>query len=124
MFWDNENATAEFFQTYPNNSYVMSPYDYYYLDCGFGNKYGQTGSWCDPMKTWARIYSFEPSLYNNGGKGIIGSEVPIWSEIMSDQSVHEKIWPRAAAMSDKLWGPLDNSTDYLVGVARRQIQFA
>lgn len=54
---------------------------------------------------------------------MLGAEVPVWSEIMSEQSVHEKIWPRAAAMSDKLWGPLDNKKDYLVGVAQRQIAF-
>ena len=122
MYWgeSTDNMTA-FFETYPNQLYVMSPVDYFYLDCSFGNKYGGK-SWCDPMKTWARIHAYEPSVYNKG-KQILGAEVPVWSEIMSDQSVHEKIWPRAAAMSDKMWGPLDNSTNYLVGVAQRQIAF-
>ena len=96
----------------------MTPVDYYYLDCSFGNKYGGK-SWCDPMKTWVRIHSFEPSDYKNRTDSILGSEVPVWSEIMSEQSIHEKIWPRAAAMTDKLWGPIDNSTNYLVGVAMR-----
>ncbi len=50
---------------------------------------------------------------------MLGAEVPVWSEIMSEQSVHEKIWPRAAAMSDKLWAPLDTNKNYLVGLAQR-----
>jgi len=50
---------------------------------------------------------------------MLGAEVPVWSEIMSEQSVYEKIWPRAAAMSDKLWAPLDTNKNYLVGLAQR-----
>jgi hexosaminidase len=126
MYWgftSDTNNTDEFFKKYPNQTYVLTPVDYFYLDCSFGNKYGGE-SWCDPMKTWARIYSFEPSDYNNGGKNILGTAVPVWSEIMSDQSVHQKIWPRAGAMADKLWGNIDTDTNYLVGVAMRQISFA
>jgi hexosaminidase len=125
MYWGNSSNVAkltEFFQIYPNQSYIMAPVDYYYLDCSFGNKYGGK-TWCDPMKTWARIHAFEPRNYLNDSR-MLGSEVPVWSEIMSDQSVHEKIWPRAAAMSDKLWAPIDDSTNYLVGVAQRQIAFS
>ncbi len=124
MYWgsgDSSLSINAFFDAYPNQTYILSPYDYFYLDCGLGDKYGG-GSWCDPMKTWARIHSFEPSKYLNGTK-ILGAELPVWSEVMSDQSVHEKIWPRAAAMSDKLWAPLDTSQNYLVGVAQRQIAF-
>lgn len=95
----------------------MAPVDYYYLDCSFGNEYGGE-SWCDPMKTWWRIYQFEPSDYLND-TAMLGSEVPVWSEIMSDQSVHAKIWPRAAGMADKLWAPKQPFD--LVPVAQRQI---
>jgi N-acetyl-beta-hexosaminidase len=124
MYWGNSSTSnnfTDFFAKYPTQSYVLAPVDYFYLDCSFGNKYGGK-TWCDPMKTWARIHSFEPSKYLNGSQ-MLGTEVPVWSEIMSEQSVNEKIWPRAAAMSDKMWGPLDASNDYLVGVAQRQIAF-
>ena len=63
MYWGSTNKTKEmedFFKIYPNQSYIMAPVDYFYLDCSFGNKYGGK-SWCDPMKTWMRINSFEPS---------------------------------------------------------------
>ena len=86
----------------------MAPVDYYYLDCSFGNEYGGN-SWCDPYKTWWHIYSFEPSDYMDD-PAMLGSEVPVWSEIMNEEALHSKIWPRAAAMADKLWSrkvPLD-----------------
>ncbi len=62
MYWGSSNQTNidEFFQIYPNQSYIMAPVDYFYLDCSFGNKYGGK-SWCDPMKTWVKIHKFEPS---------------------------------------------------------------
>ena len=50
---------------YKNQKIVLAPGDYYYMDCGFGNKYG-SNAWCDPFKTWWTIYQFEPSaLYNS-----------------------------------------------------------
>lgn len=36
---------------------------------------------------------------------MLGSEVPVWSEIMNEESFLSKNWPRAAAMADKLWSP-------------------
>ncbi|KAF9577833.1 hypothetical protein BGW38_006710, partial [Lunasporangiospora selenospora] len=37
--------------------------DFWYLDCGYGDWLGNWTmgrSWCDPYKTWQRIYSFNP----------------------------------------------------------------
>lgn len=39
---------------------VHAAADYFYLDCGHGGWIGKGGggnSWCDPFKTWARIWS-------------------------------------------------------------------
>jgi hypothetical protein len=72
------------------------------------------------MKTWWRIYSFEPSDYLNDTR-MLGSEVPVWSEIMSGESIHAKIWPRAAAMADKLWSPKVKID--LVAITQRQTHF-
>ncbi len=98
----------------------MAPGDYYYMDCGFGNKYG-SNSWCDPFKTWWNIYQFEPTdLYNS--TNVIGASLASWSELNGDENIHAKTWPRASAMTDKVWGPkveLD-----LVKVMQRQIKFA
>ena len=94
----------------------MAPVDFYYLDCSFGNEYGGK-SWCDPMKTFWRIYSFDPALFlNETDERMLGAEVPVWSEIMSADSFEAKVWPRAAAMADRLWGPLNTTKADLVGL--------
>ncbi len=98
----------------------MAPGDYYYMDCGFGNKYGGN-AWCDPFKTWWRIYSFEPSAYFND-TSILGSEIAVWSELNGVENFHIKLWPRGAAMADRLWG--NNSTIDLTAIVQRQVQFA
>jgi hexosaminidase len=98
----------------------MAPGDYYYMDCGFGNKYGNK-AWCDPFKTWWRIYSFEPTDHFND-TSCLGSEIAVWSELNGDQNLHVKMWPRGAAMADKIWSP--NVPIDLVAITQRQIAFA
>ena len=119
MYWGEAVLISEMLRLYPEQQYVLAPADYYYLDCGFGDPFGGD-SWCDPMKTWWRIYSFEVSDYVQGSAAL-GAEVPVWSEIMNEDAVMQKTWPRAAAMADKHWGP-KVETD-LAAITRRQIHF-
>ena len=51
VYWGLASNITTLKETYPENKFVMAPGDYYYLDCGLGNKYGAY-SWCDPFKTW------------------------------------------------------------------------
>ena len=98
----------------------MAPVDYYYLDCSFGNKFGGK-SWCDPMKTFWRIYSYEPSMFfDDHDERMLGAEVPVWSEIMSADSFEIKVWPRAAAMADRMWGDKNTTRVDVVGLVQRQ----
>ena len=124
MYWGSGNKIKDMISIYPNNSYVMAPVDFYYLDCSFGNKYGGK-SWCDPMKTFWRIYSFEPSaFFDDQDERMLGAEVPVWSEIMSAESFEIKVWPRAAAMADRMWGGKNTTRVDVVGVMQRQVHFA
>lgn len=121
MYWGSSKNMNNLTTLYPKLSYILSPVDYYYLDCSFGNPYGGN-SWCDPMKTWWRIYSFEPSDFlPQEDPRVLGTEVPIWSEIMNEDALFEKIWPRAAAMADKIWAP--KSEVDLVSLVQRQVAF-
>ena len=123
MYWGGEKNIKNLSEMYPNNSYVMAPVDFYYLDCSFGNKYGGE-SWCDPMKTFWRIYSFEPTMYlPELDERMLGGEVPVWSEIMSADSFESKVWPRAAAMADRFWGDKNTTRVDVVGVMQRQVLF-
>eukprot|EP00347_Sterkiella_histriomuscorum_P013570 403364209 len=103
LWWGQSKNLDQLKATYPQNKFVMVVGDAYYLDCGRGNKYG-ANSWCDPFKTWWYIYQFEPTDYLNDGS-VIGGQVASWSEQISDYNLLATIWPRAAAMVDKMWGP-------------------
>jgi len=121
MYWGDAVNITDMLRIYPEQRFVLAPVDFYYLDCSFGNPYGGR-SWCDPMKTWWRIYSFEVSDYiPQNDPSALGVEVPVWSEIMNEEAVMQKVWPRAAAMADKHWGP-KVETD-LAAITRRQIHF-
>ena len=65
VYWGQTSLFEQVKELYQKQKIVMAPGDYYYMDCGFGNKYG-SNSWCDPFKTWWTIYQFDPSmLYNS-----------------------------------------------------------
>jgi hexosaminidase len=125
QYWGSSTNIHTLKSTYPNNFFVLSPVDYYYLDCGYGNKYGGN-SWCDPMKTFWQIYQFEPSDYLTDSS-VLGGEGTAWSELFNEHNIHSRLWPRAAAIGDKLWSDkvptnlveiknrLDGFADYLNG---------
>ncbi|KAL1923784.1 uncharacterized protein VTP21DRAFT_8764 [Calcarisporiella thermophila] len=87
---------------------VASPHDYYYLDCGLGDFLGnQTDSvsWCDPYKTWQKVYSFDPraNLTEAEAKLVLGGEVAMWTELVDPSNLEVRLWPRSAAAGEVLW---------------------
>ncbi|KAG0020940.1 hypothetical protein BGZ81_009134, partial [Podila clonocystis] len=90
--------------------------DYWYLDCGFGSWVGNDingNSWCDPYKTWQKIYSFNPllGLTEDEAKNVLGGEALLWGEQVDDTNVDAKLWPRSSAAAEVLWS--GNSDDSL-----------
>ncbi|KAG0337869.1 hypothetical protein BG000_004843, partial [Podila horticola] len=90
--------------------------DYWYLDCGFGSWVGgdiNGNSWCDPYKTWQKIYSFNPllGLTEDEAKNVLGGETLLWGELVDDTNVDAKLWPRSSAAAEVLWS--GNSDDSL-----------
>lgn len=70
-----------------------------------GNQLGEN-SWCDPFKTWKRIYSLD--VLANGAierERILGSELALWTETSHSDDFVQKVFPRAAALSLNLWNP-------------------
>lgn len=90
---------------------VFSTSDDLYLDCGFGYYVGEGNSWCDPYKQWRTLYQHDPrKIYlefpdsDRSRLGqILGSEAPIWTESVGPDAVETRLWPRAAALAERLW---------------------
>ncbi|OXG85443.1 hexosaminidase [Cryptococcus neoformans A2-102-5] len=90
---------------------VHASADYFYLDCGQGGWFGEEGggnSWCDPMKTWARMYSFDPfkDVKAEERHLILGGQTSLWTEQTDETNLEPTLWPRAAALAEVFWsGP-------------------
>jgi hexosaminidase len=51
--------------------------------------------------------SLSPPLSNEERARILGGEVAMWAEFVSPENVDSRIWPRAAAVAERLWSPQD-----------------
>ncbi|WVQ75375.1 hypothetical protein IAR50_004995 [Cryptococcus sp. DSM 104548] len=90
---------------------VHASADYFYLDCGQGGWIGEEGgsnSWCDPLKSWAKIYSFDPfkDVKNDERHLVLGGQTSLWAEQTDETNLEPTAWPRAAALAEVFWsGP-------------------
>jgi len=46
-----------------------------------------------------------PPLTPESEKHLLGGEAAMWAEVVSAETVDSRIWPRAAAIAEKLWSP-------------------
>jgi hexosaminidase len=46
-----------------------------------------------------------PPLTAEAEKHLLGGEAAMWAEVVSAETVDSRIWPRAAAIAEKLWSP-------------------
>ncbi|PRW50867.1 glycoside hydrolase family 20 isoform A [Chlorella sorokiniana] len=86
---------------------VAMPYKHWYLDCGLGTK--DKDNWCAPLKDWKNMYQYDP-LANFTGRDpsrVLGGEAAMWSEMVRPVILDYILWPRAAAMAERLWSPAD-----------------
>ncbi|KAF5283858.1 hypothetical protein FQA39_LY04678 [Lamprigera yunnana] len=81
---------------------ILSNYDALYLDCGFSSWVNEGTNWCSPYKGWQIVYDNSPSVYGNKAQ-FLGGEAALWTEQVDDTEVDARLWPRAAAMGERLW---------------------
>ncbi|XP_013163034.1 PREDICTED: probable beta-hexosaminidase fdl [Papilio xuthus] len=92
---------------------VISHVDAWYLDCGFGSWRDSSDGHCGPYRSWQQIYEHRPWVEeSSGGPGvgltgeswrIEGGEACQWSEQLAAGGLDARVWPRAAALAERLW---------------------
>ena len=104
---------------------ILSNYDAWYLDCGYSAWVGKGNNWCSPYKSWQTVYDNSPReiarSFQTGtttgpvlvpppitGKKdfstqLLGGSAALWSEQADDSSLDNKLWPRGAALAERLW---------------------
>ncbi|CAL7936188.1 unnamed protein product [Xylocopa violacea] len=98
-----------------NFKLIFSNYDSLYLDCGFSAWIGEGSNWCAPYKGWQNIYDNSPlrivrsQRFESKRNLILGGEAALWTEQVDSATVDAKIWPRSAALAERLWAE-PNST--------------
>ncbi|XP_076646966.1 beta-hexosaminidase 1 [Halictus rubicundus] len=98
-----------------NFDVIFSNYDALYLDCGSAAWVGEGENWCAPYKGWQKVYNNSPlSIVRSKNlltkkHHILGGEAALWSEQADSATTDSKIWPRAAALAERLWAEPSSS---------------
>ncbi|XP_076173464.1 beta-hexosaminidase 1 isoform X2 [Ptiloglossa arizonensis] len=92
-----------------NFKIIFSNYDGLYLDCGFAAWIGKGNNWCAPYKGWQDVYDNSPwKIVESHGLAtkknlVLGGEAALWTEQADGRTIDAKVWPRAAALAERLW---------------------
>ncbi|XP_025201242.1 chitooligosaccharidolytic beta-N-acetylglucosaminidase-like isoform X2 [Melanaphis sacchari] len=98
--WEGSNIPIELVKL--GYKVIIALNDVYYLDHGF---WGSTN-----YHNWKLIYNNEIPKVDNPNL-ILGAETCMWSEYVDDNAVDSKVWPRAAALAERLWSnPITNAS--------------
>jgi hexosaminidase len=71
------------------------------------------GYYLDLMRSAGQHYSVDPlggaaaNLADEEKKRVLGGEACMWAELITVDNIDERIWPRAAAIAERLWSPQD-----------------
>ena len=115
---------------------LFGDYEHWYLDCGFGQFIdpdpATVGSkdtviappyadYCSPYKSWRQVYAYDPrvNLTDAQQKLLYGGEVHLWGELTTSVNLDGKMWPRASAAAEILWGGPKGPKGVLEEVTRR-----
>lgn len=98
---------------------VLSHVDAWYLDCGFGSWRDSSDGHCGPYRSWQQVYEHRPWVDDAGVAGgaggvgaagepaaawrVEGGAACQWTEQLGPGGLDARVWPRAAALAERLW---------------------
>jgi hexosaminidase len=119
--WRTSNATADAtargYRTVVSAGYyldLLMPADFHYAtDPADTSAAGLTPDFANGLRkinrliaayiTDAQIAFPRPPLTPEQEKLVLGGEAPLWSELVTDELVDQRLWPRAAALAERFW---------------------
>ncbi|PYP78333.1 MAG: hypothetical protein DMD35_11685 [Gemmatimonadetes bacterium] len=72
----------------------------------------------DMAGTTVPTFRTVPPLTPESEQRIVGGEAAMWSEVVSANTIDSRIWPRTAAVAERLWSPI-SLTDDVADMYRR-----
>lgn len=97
---------------------IISNSDALYLDCGDGSFANSGLNWCAPYKSSQNIYNNRlEAMAGSYIDQVLGAEVAMWSETSDERIIDQKLWPRTAALAERLW----TSCIFIYVIDKRQI---
>lgn len=93
---------------------IYATVGHWYLDCGFGPwRVSPANGVCDPYTGWKKFYSYKPWQQYGHPELALGGEACLWTEQVGEDNLETRIWPRAAAMAERLWNDPSDNIDYI-----------
>jgi hexosaminidase len=65
------------------------------------------GYYLDYLKPASFHYAIDPMVQDENSALILGGEACMWSEYVSAETIDSRIWPRTAAIAERLWSARD-----------------
>lgn len=71
---------------------------------------------CSPYRSWQNVYLHRPwermGLKESQLKQILGGEVCLWTEQVDENQLDARLWPRSAALAERLWTDPQNINNF------------
>jgi hexosaminidase len=101
--WRSSSATQPIAQR--GYRMIVSSIDVWYLDLG-RHSYVENSNY-GSYRTWHNAYLYEPTtgLAPDQAHLVLGGEACMWTETVSIHTLDPLIWPRTAAVAERLWSP-------------------